>query len=135
MTPQQFADRMNRLTPEEIAQAMESLPTDVLEFAVRFEALSHPGPIDRTNLTTGAPSANPPTATKGPSLCAPSEDCSKHDLPSEEDELAETLHGLVGGGALLLVFDSNIGAYRFCPSAQVSLIVQGKACPTPSEKA
>ena len=40
---QAFADRMNRLTPEEVARAMESLPTDVLEWAVRFEALSCEG--------------------------------------------------------------------------------------------
>jgi hypothetical protein len=41
-TPE-FAARMNRLTPEQIAQAMETVPTDVLEQAIRFEALSHPG--------------------------------------------------------------------------------------------
>lgn len=42
MTPQDFARRMNQLTPEQIAKAMESLPTDALEFGVKFEALSHP---------------------------------------------------------------------------------------------
>lgn len=42
MTPQEFADRMNCLTKEEIAQAMEKLPTDALEWAVKFEALQHP---------------------------------------------------------------------------------------------
>lgn len=41
MTNQEFAYRMNHLTKEEIAQAMEQLPTDVLELAVRFEVLSH----------------------------------------------------------------------------------------------
>jgi hypothetical protein len=41
MTPQQFADRMNRMTGEEIAQAMESLPTDALEWGVKFEALGN----------------------------------------------------------------------------------------------
>jgi len=40
MTAQEFADAMNSLTPEQIAQAMETLPTDVLEWAVKFEALS-----------------------------------------------------------------------------------------------
>jgi hypothetical protein len=42
--PRMFADRMNRATPEQVAQAMESLSTDVLEWAVKFEALSHPVP-------------------------------------------------------------------------------------------
>jgi hypothetical protein len=36
----EFAERMNRMAPEEIARAMESLPTDVLEWAVRFETLA-----------------------------------------------------------------------------------------------
>jgi hypothetical protein len=36
----EFADRLNRMSPEEVALAMESLPTDVLEWAVRFEALA-----------------------------------------------------------------------------------------------
>lgn len=40
MTPEELAHRMNNLTPEEIAQAMEKLPTDVLEWAVRFEAMA-----------------------------------------------------------------------------------------------
>lgn len=39
MTPQVFAAILNSLTPEQVAQAMERLPTDVLEAAVRFEAL------------------------------------------------------------------------------------------------
>jgi hypothetical protein len=42
MTPQEIADmaeRINRATPEQIAQAMERLPTDALEWAVRFEGL------------------------------------------------------------------------------------------------
>jgi hypothetical protein len=34
------AEAMNNQTPEEIAKVMELLPTDVLEWAVRFEALS-----------------------------------------------------------------------------------------------
>jgi len=33
---------MNNLTSEQVAQAMEKLPTDALEWAVKFEALSHP---------------------------------------------------------------------------------------------
>jgi hypothetical protein len=37
-------DAINHATSEQIAQAMESLPTDALEFAVRFEALSHQAP-------------------------------------------------------------------------------------------
>jgi hypothetical protein len=41
VTLQEFADAINRATPERIAQAMESVPTDALEFAVRFEALCH----------------------------------------------------------------------------------------------
>jgi hypothetical protein len=41
MTPQEFANGMNHLTREQIAQAMEGLPTDALEWGVRFEALSH----------------------------------------------------------------------------------------------
>ena len=36
----EFATAINNLTPEQIAQAMEKLPTDVLEWAVRFEALA-----------------------------------------------------------------------------------------------
>ncbi len=39
---------MNRLTSEEIAQVMERLPTDVLEIAVRFEALSQPAALPET---------------------------------------------------------------------------------------
>ena len=39
MTPQELADRINNATPEEIATAMERLPTEYLEFAVRFEAM------------------------------------------------------------------------------------------------
>lgn len=41
LTPQEFADAMDRLTPAQIAKAMETLPTEVLEWAVRFEALEH----------------------------------------------------------------------------------------------
>jgi hypothetical protein len=39
MTIQELADRINRATPEQVAQAMERLKTDELEWAVRFEAL------------------------------------------------------------------------------------------------
>ena len=39
----QLASRINSLTREEIAQAMEQLTTDALEWAVRFEALAHSG--------------------------------------------------------------------------------------------
>lgn len=41
MTSQEFAHRMNALTREEIARTLETLPTDVLEWAVKFEALEH----------------------------------------------------------------------------------------------
>ena len=46
MTPQEFADAMNNATPEQIAQAMETLPTDALEFAVQFELLANEGNCD-----------------------------------------------------------------------------------------
>ena len=36
---QEFADRMNRMTPEQIAEAVERLR--VLEWGVGFEALAH----------------------------------------------------------------------------------------------
>jgi hypothetical protein len=39
MSVEEFAWRINHATREEIAQAMEKLPTDALEWAVRFEAL------------------------------------------------------------------------------------------------
>jgi len=42
LTVAEFADQMNRLTPEEVAQAMEQPPTDALEWAVKFEAMAHP---------------------------------------------------------------------------------------------
>lgn len=42
MSPEEFAHQMNNLTPEQVAKVMEGLPTDVLEFAVQFEALAHP---------------------------------------------------------------------------------------------
>jgi hypothetical protein len=42
ITTAEWARRFNNLHSEEIARAMESLPTDVLEVAVKFEALSHP---------------------------------------------------------------------------------------------
>ena len=38
--------KFNSLTKEEILQAMEQLPTDALEWAVKFEAL---GQKERTN--------------------------------------------------------------------------------------
>ena len=41
MTWREYADAINKLKPEQIARAMEKLPTDALEWAVRFEALSH----------------------------------------------------------------------------------------------
>ncbi len=37
---QDFATRMNSLTHEQIATAMESMPTEALEWGVKFEALS-----------------------------------------------------------------------------------------------
>lgn len=42
MTAREFAHAMNNLTPEQIAESMERLPTDVLEWAVKFEALGYP---------------------------------------------------------------------------------------------
>jgi len=42
MSPREFADAMNNLSPEQIMQAMEKLPTDALEFAVRFECTGKP---------------------------------------------------------------------------------------------
>lgn len=44
LTPTQFAKRINALSSAQVAAAMEQLPTEALEFAVRFEALSHNGP-------------------------------------------------------------------------------------------
>ena len=38
---QAAALRINTLTREQIAEVMEQLPTDALEWAVRFEGLSH----------------------------------------------------------------------------------------------
>ncbi len=40
MNAREFATALNNLTPEQIAQAMEKLPTDALKWAVRFEALA-----------------------------------------------------------------------------------------------
>jgi hypothetical protein len=40
-------EALNRATPEQIAQAMERLPTDVLEWAVRFESLAFGEPAPR----------------------------------------------------------------------------------------
>jgi len=42
MTPREFAVAITNLTDEQVARAMEKLPTDALEWAVKFEALSHP---------------------------------------------------------------------------------------------
>ena len=42
MTLPEFATALNNLTPEQVARAMEKLPTDALEWAVKFESLSHP---------------------------------------------------------------------------------------------
>jgi hypothetical protein len=42
ITVEELARRIDHATHEEIAQSMETLPTDALEWAVRFEALSHP---------------------------------------------------------------------------------------------
>lgn len=39
MTPQEFADGMNNLTPEEIERAMASLPQHAKEWGQQFEAL------------------------------------------------------------------------------------------------
>lgn len=39
---ERLPERMDRLTPEQIATAMESMPTDVLEWGVRFESLGKP---------------------------------------------------------------------------------------------
>ena len=36
-----LADRLNTMSSEDVARSMESLPTDALEWAVRFEALAH----------------------------------------------------------------------------------------------
>lgn len=42
LTTAEWSRRFNNLHSEEIARAMESLPTDALEVAVKFEALGHP---------------------------------------------------------------------------------------------
>lgn len=34
---------MDRMSTDELGKVLEKLPTDALEFAVKFEALSHPG--------------------------------------------------------------------------------------------
>lgn len=53
MSIRDLATKISNLTPEEVAQAMETMPTDVLEFAVRFEALAFterettPGPVTK----------------------------------------------------------------------------------------
>lgn len=38
---ERISHRLDTITQEEVAEAMESLPTEALEWAVRFEALSH----------------------------------------------------------------------------------------------
>lgn len=64
MILKEFADRLNRLTPEQIAEAMESLPTDALEWAVNFEALSHPP-------ERAAPDGRPSVGARGNPPCKP----------------------------------------------------------------
>ena len=44
MTMKELADGMNKLTPEQIAKAMGTLPTEALEWGVRFEALARRAP-------------------------------------------------------------------------------------------
>lgn len=39
MTPRERADALNNMTPEQVAEAMEPLPTDALGWGVSFEAL------------------------------------------------------------------------------------------------
>jgi hypothetical protein len=46
VTLAEFAERMNRMSPDDIARAMETLPTDTLAWAVKFEALSHRHELD-----------------------------------------------------------------------------------------
>lgn len=46
LTPEEYADQLSRATPTTIGSALERLPTDVLDWAVKFEALSHPGKLD-----------------------------------------------------------------------------------------
>lgn len=41
-----LAEKINSASAEGIARAMEQLPTEVLEWAVRFEALAHHGRIN-----------------------------------------------------------------------------------------
>jgi hypothetical protein len=45
-TLEEFVWRINHATREDVAAAMELLPTDALEWAVRFEALSHHAELD-----------------------------------------------------------------------------------------
>jgi len=51
MTDRRFAQLMNNLSSQQIAKAMESLPTDALEWGVRFEALAHTEPAARHPLS------------------------------------------------------------------------------------
>lgn len=41
MTVQEFSDSINHATREDIEAALEACPTDVLEWAVKFEALAN----------------------------------------------------------------------------------------------
>lgn len=50
MTMQEFVHRFDNATKEEIAQAMEGLPTDALEWAVKFEMLANAHPLQRKML-------------------------------------------------------------------------------------
>lgn len=45
LTVADFAHRMNTMSPEQVAQCMERLDTDTLEWAVGFEALGEGGNV------------------------------------------------------------------------------------------
>ena len=102
MTPREFADRMNRMTPEEVAQAMERSPTHALEWGVGFEALSHRSPSGDRNAPDqyGFRDAG--------------------DVKAAVDELVRM-------GVLVTVFDPECGEDRYCtPDVRDSLVAQGK---------
>lgn len=44
LTPAEYANQFNRATHK--STALEQLPTDAIEWAVKFEALGHPGKLD-----------------------------------------------------------------------------------------
>lgn len=53
MPVSEYADAMSRLSSTQIANALEQMATDALEFSVRFEALGHqPRPISSTATPT-----------------------------------------------------------------------------------